>query len=316
MGHSSETSFMIYTVANLVRGHPCPRQENNNRGRPPVHSKDKLDFICILMVAWHKTSRDMESDLSAIKLPWWNSEPIPDHTTIARHLQTISYDWLTTMLARTARLCMAEADGATGPLGADSSGVETTRYETVVRPHKKDKDFVEIAQKEYLKYHIVAILGLQIILESDITPSNINDVTMLPPMLYEMKRQGLLPDTSIFHADRGYDSNYNCQILFEMGMTPNIKQRSISVNRGKPYRRRAAKIFNEEEYRQRGIIEGIFGGEESKRHQLHCRFIRPDNRRRFGKIRAIIWNIKVLNRFRCARIRGIEIPSYGMVSCA
>ena len=306
---------MINTIANLVRGHPCPRQETSNRGRPPVHSKDKLDFICILMVAWHKTSRDMESDLSVIKLPWWTGEPVPDHTTIARHLQTIPYGWLAGMLAETARLCMAEAGGATGPLGADSSGAETTRYETVVRPLKREKDFVEMIQKEYLKYHIVAVLGLQIILESEITPSNVNDVTMLPPMLDEMRRQGLLPGPSVLHADRGYDSNHNCQVLFEMGITPNIKQRSSSVNRGKPYRSRAAKIFDEEEYHQRGMIEGIFGGEESKRHQLHCRFIRPDNRRRFGKIRAIAWNIKVLNRLRCARIRGIEIPSYGTASC-
>ena len=125
-----------------------------------------------------------------------------------------------------------------------------------------------------------------------------------------------LPDPSVFHVDRECDSNYNCQILFEMGIIPNIKQRSSSVNRGKPYRRRAAKIFNEDGLPQRGIMEGIFGGEESKRHQLHCRFIRPDNRRRFGKIRAIAWNIKVLNQLRCARIRGIEIPSYGMVPCA
>ena len=316
LGHSSETSFMIETVANLVREHPCPRQEKGNRGRPPVHSKDKLDFICILMVAWHKTSRDMESDLSVINIPWWNGEPVPDHTTISRHLQAIPYGWLTAMLARTARLCMAEAGGATGPLGADSSGVETTRYETVVRPLKREKDFVEMAQKEYLKYHIVAVLGLQIILESEITPGNVNDVTMLPPMLGEMGRQGLSPGLPVFHADRGYDSNYNCQILFEMGITPNIKQRSGSVNRGKPYRSRAAKIFDEEEYHQRGMIEGVFGGEESKRHQLHCRFILPDNRRRFGKIRAIAWNIKVLNRFRCARIRGIEIPTYGTAPCA
>ena len=56
--------------------------------------------------------------------------------------------------------------------------------------------------------------------------------------------------------------------------------------------------------------------EESKRHQLHCRFIRPDNRRRFGKIRAIAWNNKVLNRLRCARMRGIGIPSYGAASRA
>ena len=121
------------------------------------------------------------------------------------------------------------------------------------------------------------------LLKSDITPSNINDVTMLG----EMKLQRLLPDPSVFHADRGYDSNYNCQILFEMGMMPNIKQRRLSVNRGKPYRSRAVKIFDEEEYPQRGIMESVFGGAESKRHQLHCRFIMPDSRRQFGKIRVI-----------------------------
>ena len=60
-----------------------------------------------------------------------------------------------------------------------------------------------------------------------------------------------------------------------------------SVNRGKPYRSRVAKIFDGEAYHQWGMIEVVFGGEESKRHQLHCRFIRPDNRRRFGKIRAM-----------------------------
>ena len=52
------------------------------------------------------------------------------------------------------------------------------------------------------------------------------------------------------------------------------------------------------------MIEGIFGGEESKRHQLHCRFIRWDNCCRFGKIRAIAWNLKVLNRLRYARMLG------------
>ncbi len=75
------------------------------------------------------------------------------------------------------------------------------------------------------------------------------------------------PGPSTFHADRGYGSNYNCQILFETGIALNIKQRSSSVNRGKPYRGGAAKIFDEE-YHQRGMIEGIFGGEESKRRQL------------------------------------------------
>ena len=43
------------------------------------------------MVAWHKTSRDMESDLSVINMPWWTDEPVPDHTTTSRHLQTIPH---------------------------------------------------------------------------------------------------------------------------------------------------------------------------------------------------------------------------------
>ncbi len=32
------------------------------------------------------------------------------------------------ILAETARRCIRAADGASGPLAADSSGVETTRY--------------------------------------------------------------------------------------------------------------------------------------------------------------------------------------------
>ena len=314
LGHCTETAFLIDMITNLVRENPCPHQEKSNRGRPPVHSRAKLDFICILMVAWHKTSRDMESDLSVIKIPW-ASEPVPDHTTLARHLQTISQDWLDTILTKTATLCVAEAGSATGPLGADSSGVETTRYETVTRPLKSEKNFVEMARKAYLKYHVIAILGLQIILESEITTSSISDTTMLPVMLDGMKQQGLSPGPTVFNADRGYDSDYNCGILFEMGMTPNIKQRMTAVNRGKPNRSRAAKLFDKDEYGQRGMIEGIFGGEESKRHQLHCRFIRWDNCCRFGKIRAIAWNLKVLNRLRYARMLGIEIPSYGGTVC-
>ena len=131
----------------------------------------------------------MESDLSVIKI-LWTGKPIPDHITLARHLQTIPHEWLDTILAKTATLCVAEAGSATGPLGADSSGVETTRYETVTRPLKSEKSFVEMARKAYLKYHIIAILGLQLILESKITASNVNDITMLPVMMDGIRRHG------------------------------------------------------------------------------------------------------------------------------
>ena len=61
------------------------------------------------------------------------------------------------------------------------------------------------------------------------------------------------------------------------------------------------------------------GSEETRRHQLHCRFVLEDNRRQFAKGRAIAWNIRVLNRFECANRLNIPIPSYGgmaRVECA
>lgn len=219
-GHSSETPFMVDTVASLVRGRPCPRQGKADRGRPPVHSGDKPDFIRMLMVAWNETARDMEGDLHVTSMPRWNGEPVPDHATTSRHPQAIPHGWLAAMPAGTAGPCMAGADGAAGPPGADSSGAETAGYGTVVRPLKKEGDFVETAQKAYLKHRTVAVPGLRVMPESETAPGNVNDAAMLPPMPGGTGRQGPSPGLPAFHADRGYDSSHNCQVPFGMGICP------------------------------------------------------------------------------------------------
>ena len=120
-------------------------------------------------------------------------------------------------------------------------------------------------------------------------------MTMLPAMLAEIKRRGFDFAGCVFDCDKGYDSDYNCRLIFEMGMTPNIKQRKNAVSRGKPHRKKAAGLFDGEEYKERSLIEGVFGAEEARRHQLHCRFVRDDNRQRFATGRAISWNVRVLN---------------------
>ena len=305
-----ETSHLKRTLIEVIRENPYPRQENGNRGRPPVHSKEKLDFACLLMMADNNTYRGVESDLRGMRTPLDN-EPVPDHTTLVRHLQTIPADWLDLIVAETARRCIKEADEATGPLGADSSAAETTRHEYVERPNREERDFIETRQKTYWKYHITAILGLQIVLAAFTTPGNINDTTMLPVMLAEIRRRGFDFAENFFDGDKGYDSDYNCELLFWMGMIPNIRQRKDAVNRGKSYRRKAAGMFSDSEYRKRSLIEGIFGAKETRWHQLHCRFVREDNRRRFAKGRAIAWNIRAPNRFECASKLWIPIPTYG-----
>ena len=234
-----EASHLKRTLIEVIRENPCPRQEDCSRGRPPIHSKQKLDFACLLMMADNRTYRGIESDLRDMRTPW-DSEPVPDHTTLVRHLQTLPKDWLDLILAETARRCIKEMSRATGPLGADSSGVETTGYEAVTRPNKKGRDFVETLQKQCLKYHMTAILGLQIILTAFTAASNANGTTMLPVMLEMMRRQGLDLSGRFFGGDKGYDSDENCEMLFEMGFIPNIRQRKDAVNRGKPGRKKAA----------------------------------------------------------------------------
>ena len=310
-----EASHLKRMLIGMILENPCPRPESGNRGRPPIHSKEKMDFARLLMMADNKTCRGIESDLRDMRTPW-DSEPVPDHTTLVRHLPTMPEEWMDLALAETARRCIREAGGATGPLGADSSGVETTRYEDVERPGRKEGDFVETRQKIHWKYHITAVLGLQIVLSAFCTPGNVNDVTMLHTMLAEIRRHGFEFAGSIFNGDKGYDAEYNYDELFWMGMIPNIKQRKDAVSRGKPNRKKAAGLFNQHEYRLRALIEGIFGAEETRRHQLHCRFVREDNRRRFVRGRAIAWNIRVLNRFECANRLRIPIPSYGSQSRA
>ena len=76
-------------------------------------------------MADNRTYRGIESDLRDMRTPW-DSEPVPDHTTLVRHLQTLPRDWLDLILAETARRCIKEMSKATGPLGADSSGATRT----------------------------------------------------------------------------------------------------------------------------------------------------------------------------------------------
>ena len=128
-----------------------------------------------------------------------------------------------------------------------------------VEPSKNRPGFVQKRIKKYLKWHITAILDYKIILTCRITSGSTNDSPVLRTMLRRMKKLGMSCRDSIFCADRGYDSDESCKMIFGMGMIPNIKQRWGATNRGKPFRRRAAALFDESIYRYRGLIEGIFG---------------------------------------------------------
>ena len=152
---------------------------------------------------------------------------------------------------------------------------------------------------------------MYIILAATTTPGNVNNVNILVPMLEGIGRRRFEFAGRLFHVDRGYNADYNYWMIFWMGMIPNIKQRRGATNRTAPNRRGAAKMFDQDEYRLRALVEGIFGAEESRGRQLRCR-VRPDGQPpvvRQG--RAIVWSVRALNRLERANILKVPIPSYG-----
>ena len=136
-------------------------------------------------------------------------------------------------------------------------------------------------------------------------------------MLNRLKKCGVIVDLlagSTFNADSGYDGENNYKSIFMMNMFPNIKHR-INANRNKgrnrKYRKKASEIFNLSQYHYRGLIEGIFGAEETAHHhQLYCRFRLKNNQKRFGLIMGIGWNLGVLNRLQCAKRLEIKMTPY------
>jgi hypothetical protein len=254
------------------------------------------------------TFRGVENVVPRLDLPWID-EPYPDHITIWRAYQRIPMGYLETILSKTAYFCIKESNWEKGILASDSTGVDTDRYETVIRPSKKERKFVKVRRLVYLKYHIIAILDYLIILKARITTYRAND----SPILGEMLRGFKELRGSIFNADRGYDAESIFERIYKLKMHPNIKQRLTqkgpkgSGHKRLRYRSKAAKDFNEEIYHYRGMVEAIFGAEESGEHGLKTRFRLTENREKWGQIIAIGWNLLVLNRLRSARHLGIKV---------
>jgi hypothetical protein len=327
LAHTLERDTVIGNIVYLVKENPptpvCSKNASSSsrrRGRKPVHSWEKLVCICILMVVFGLTYRDMQNTIPSLNLPWNNYEPYPDHTWIARTFKKIPLRYLEDILTRSAYVCLKESSECKKEeegllLASDSTSIETDRYDYEVRPVKRKKKFELIRVKQYLKWHIIAVLDHLVILSVRTTNKNTHDSPVLRTMLNRFKKCGVVVDLlagSIFNADSGYDGENNYKSIFMMNMFPNIKQRINARNKGKnmKYRKTASEIFNISLYHYRGLIEGIFGAEETAHHQLYCRFRLKNNQKRFGLIMGIGWNLCVLNRLQCAKRLEIKMTPY------
>ena len=305
---ASEKDFVIGYVKDLVWENPPPEPvRKSRRGRPKVYPRAEMAVACILMNHFNISSYDTKNAIAS-----WNLDldgRVPSTSTILRAHEELDMQWLQDMVAATAKACLEKAGiGEAAEVGsaADSTGVETDRYEDRAKLDKKTGKETVARAKSYLKWRIFAVLSLQIILSCAMTPSSAADTDVLRPLLEKSKKLGRSFAGWWFHADRGYDSDSNCEAVFGTGMRPNILQRKSRGNGGngrdvgKRFRRRAAAMFDVARYGKRRMVEGIFGAEETRSHRLLCRYRKKETQERFGVLLAITWNVRALNRIRCA----------------
>jgi len=142
-----------------------------------MHSRAKTDYTCLLMVSSGMTSRDTGCLLLCLRPPCM--EPVPGHATISRHPAGIPTDWLEDATARTARMCIGEAGLRMPMVAADSTGVETGRYGTAVRPDRDRSKFAPKTARTCLKWHVLAMPETGTVLASRITPGRTGDSPLL-----------------------------------------------------------------------------------------------------------------------------------------
>ncbi len=97
-----------------------------------------MAIVCVLMSHFNLSSYDAETAAASwdLDLDWL----VPDNTTVWRAHAELDMQWLEDMVAEIANACLKKAgigEAAEADAAADSTGVETDRYEDKAKMGKK-----------------------------------------------------------------------------------------------------------------------------------------------------------------------------------
>jgi hypothetical protein len=199
---------------------------------------------------------------------------------------------------------------------SDSTGVSTDRYTRrrgpKLRPTDKPPPNGRKGQEngqcgkwvlKTLKLHALVgyhiRFGFLMARSALVTKSEANDSPLLKQLLKGVRGNG-----EPLLLDRGYDSVENYELGRKHGFNPVIKLRDVGP-RGL-VRHEMAKIFakNKKLYRRRGLIEGVFGGLETKYgNRTRCR--RPKSRRIDCLLMVVSHNLR--SYMRALALKKLEI---------
>jgi len=255
-----------------------PFEKKSARGRSFKLSPTQYVALYILMVFFDMSLRDLELWSEALL-----GEHI-DHSTFGKAFERIPEEYLKKYLKKLRDKIKDKLGDKDFVYLADATGVKLDRiYKDTISGNKKTKinahDKLSILSEYYPDASVICIsAGEWRAGYSYDSPSLVNILSSIDVI------QG-----KYLYADAGYDG-YSCYYLcFKKGLIPIIKQRKY-IARG--IRRKALEIFSKDLYKaNRGIVEGIFGGLETKR-LLFSRFKKEEMRRKHVIGMAICHNLQ------------------------
>jgi len=278
------------------------------RGRPPEHQPEEYAGIAIYRKHFCMTLRVAEGDT-----PFVLGKRV-DHSDIWWSLQRIPLGYLDRAIELLFELTIEFFPPDI--FIPDATGVQTDRYRRSKRsklgpkdkpPPKwrggREKRPSEERGHITLKLHLLIGYcrnpGLLPILRAKVTRGQAHDSPQLKHLVEKIKGEG-----KPFPADAGYDSTENYLLVKGHGFVPVIKLR-----KGEPkglIRREMSKSFdmNKQIYRYRGLIEGVFGGTETKYgNRTRCR--RTKSRKIDCLLMVVSHNLRTY--MRALALRDLEI---------
>ena len=276
-----------------------PPWEVSKRGYPPDHLPEEYAAVAIYQKHFHMVLRATEGDTPFIlgkrmdhSVIWWGLQRIPAGY-VGRAIELL-FELIIELFSPDFFI-------------PDATGVQTDRYRKRKRSRLRPKDKPppnrqkgrekrpsEEQEHVTLKLHLLIGCcrgpGLLPILRARVTRGYAHDSPQLKPLVGKFKGEG-----EPFPADAGYDSTDNYILVKKHGFVPVIKLR-----KGEPrglLRREMAESFelHRDIYRYRGLIEGVFGGTETKYgNRTRCRLRR--SRRVDCLLMAVSHNIRTYMR--------------------
>lgn len=235
-------NFLLEIVEKL--GNPFPKKDK--RGRKPKLERDCYAAICILLVYFDLSLRDMEGEI-----PLLTNETL-DHSTIEWWFEKLDEEYIkkaAKFLHRKIKKMFKKAEYIT-----DSTKITTTRYAKIL--HKGQETIELICLKLHLIIMYFATAGILSIESLSVTHGDAHDS---PVYREELVPQAKFQKGKRMHGDKAFFAEENILESEKQGIKTNFVPKD-NIKHGLILKRAIKEYDNEARKQFRGMIEGLFGG--------------------------------------------------------